>query len=814
MIPESRILKDYRDTGAMNALVGIHAAIDERAFLTKSGDLMMAIHLRGLDSECKDALELDQITRRFGSALRVLGEDCRLYQYLVKRSDPSIPARTYENPVVQEAIANHIAHLTKKAGNLYSLEIYFIVVYEGWRRKANAHDRLASFLKSPLATLRERLSPEKQITLMKRDLDRARDALAQKVMSFVVQLPDALHAKALDKHQTFRFLRRLLNYAPHKTDAVRLKYDRFVDFQACDSHLECHRDHLRLDDYYVKTLTLKEPPSQTFAHVLRSLQEVPCNFIVATEWKQESHQGIRKLIQSKRRHFHNKKSSMMNYAPGNVQSAPQDVLVDDSAVALIHDLGACLEEIEIKGRAFGQFSLTVVLYDLDRQALRRSVAGCVKVFATHGAQVIEERYNLLNSWLAVIPGNGAYNLRRLWLLDSNCADLSFLFAPRTGETENAHLGSEYLAVLETDHGTPYYLNLHHQDVAHSLILGSTGSGKSFLINFLLTHAQKYQPLTYIFDLGGSYENVTRLFGGRYTRVGMEHRSFSINPFALPSTPENIHFLFGFLRVLIESGAFVMSAQDERELFEQIENVYAIDPGERRLLTLANMLGRRLRAQLEKWIEGGPYAALFDNVEDTLTFAKFQTFDFEGMDKVRHVLEPFLFYVLHRANAAIYAPSHAATFKLFVCDEAWRFFRHPTIKLYITEALKTWRKKNAAMILATQSSDDLLSSEMLPVVVESCPTKMFLANPGMDKKTYSEIFHLNETEAALISRLIPKQQILVKRPELAKVVNLHVDPKDYWLYTSSPSDRERQRDAFERSGFKGGFDNLVKESKPS
>ena len=35
-----------------------------------------------------------------------------------------------------------------------------------------------------------------------------------------------------------------------------------------------------------------------------------------------------------------------------------------------------------------------------------------------------------------------------------------------------------------------------------------------------------------------------------------------------------------------------------------------------------------------------------------------------------------------------------------------FLRTRTIRPYIIEALKTWRKKNAAMILATQSSDDL------------------------------------------------------------------------------------------------------------
>ena len=59
-----------------------------------------------------------------------------------------------------------------------------------------------------------------------------------------------------------------------------------------------------------------------------------------------------------------------------------------------------------------------------------------------------------------------------------------------------------------------------------------------------------------------------------------------------------------------------------------------------------------------------------------------------------------------------------------------------------------------------------------------------------------------------ARLVPKQQILVKRPDLAKVVNLTVDPKSYWLYTSSPYDRERRREAFEQHGFENGLEILA------
>jgi type IV secretory pathway VirB4 component len=138
------------------------------------------------------------------------------------------------------------------------------------------------------------------------------------------------------------------------------------------------------------------------------------------------------------------------------------------------------------------------------------------------------------------------------------------------------------------------------------------------------------------------------------------------------------------------------------------------------------------------------------------------------------LEPLLFYVLHRAQTSIYNEAFAGTFKVFVVDEAWRFLRHPAIRRYVEQALKTWRKKNAGIILATQSADDLLHSEMLPVVLESCATQIFLANPGMDKAAYREAFHLSETEADQVAMLAPKRQFLLKRATLSKILNLNLE----------------------------------------
>ena len=47
MIPVSRIVKDYREAGAMNTLIGLYGFVDEHCFLTKGGDLGVVLRVEG-----------------------------------------------------------------------------------------------------------------------------------------------------------------------------------------------------------------------------------------------------------------------------------------------------------------------------------------------------------------------------------------------------------------------------------------------------------------------------------------------------------------------------------------------------------------------------------------------------------------------------------------------------------------------------------------------------------------------------------------------------------------------------------------------
>lgn len=805
--------KEYRDAPALCSQINLFGFVDDEIFLTKSGDLGIVVGVEGVDYECLDTNAIENLTRRLTAALRIFDEKCRVYQYLFKRNHERIPFKTYENPVVNAAIRNRVAFLDGKADSLYSLQIYYVVLYEGFRYQTSILRSLAKLLSEPrdaLSDLQGILSTGKQVCLLDSELDRAQAGLRAKARTFLLQLGDHVSAHILPKQEAFRVFKRILNFSPLKIENAKLKHDTFLDYYLCESHLECHRGFLRVDDHYVKALTLKEPSTQTFPLIFKKLLEVGANYFICTEWRKQDPAKSQSLIHSRRRHFHNTKRSLTSYLTSSDQPRhDEDVLVDESKEAQVRDLGEALQELEIKGNYFGNYSLTVVLYDEDLRKVESACADFYKAFSVHDAQLYEEKYNLFNAYLATVPGNYAFNLRSMLILNTNYADYSFLFTLHSGHKINAHLKQEYLAVLETNHRTPYYLNLHSKDTAHSLILGRTGAGKSFLLNFLITNLQKYAPYTFIFDLGGSFENLTRLFQGTYVQVGLQSTGFKINPFCLPNTKANLDFLALFVKVLVEgSGSHPLSGEEEQELYRQIENLYRIDPDLRTLGVLANTLPRSPALRLQKWTMGGQFGFLFDNAEDTVSFSRFQCFDFQGMEQYPQILEPLLFYILHRANHIITDKEITHLFKAFFIDEAWRFFRNPRIKSYIVEALKTWRKQNAAMILSTQSLDDLKKSEITDVIIESCATKIFLANPDMDRELYRNQFHLNETEIELIAGLIPKRQFLIKNHEIAKVANLEVDPKSYWLYTNDPFDNRKRAEAFDKYGFEKGLEVLA------
>jgi type IV secretion system protein TrbE len=813
MLRLDRVIKPWKESAALNDHINLYGFWNQTTFLTKSGDLGVVLQVQGVDYESLDGAEQEYAVKRLEAALKAFGSGFHIYQYLFKSNRPEIPFATYDDPVVEAAIDQRRRFFESKRDNLYQIEIFYVVLLEGVRSKQGIGTALARLFTDPagaVGELRAQFTNNAMKTLLRTQIEVDHARLDQRVQAFTRQLADFVQITVLDQQGQFTFLRRLLNYDATRI-AGRPQSTQFLDYQVVNSNIEAERDHLRVGDHFVRVMTMKEAITETRPLVLDSLLKIAGNFMVCTEWTPMTVAKARKEVTKRRRHFNMSKTGFVSQMGNDVaKTNPRDVLVDESKQADIENLGDCLRALG-DGQSLGDFSLSIVVYGDSKAQLDQLIGEFTSVFTNADGNLYAETYNQLNAYFATVPGNYALNLRKLYLLNSNYADLSFLFTILPGEKTNAHLGTEYLAVLETDNSTPYFLNLHNGEVAHTLILGMTGSGKSYLANFVLQNGQKYAPLTFIFDIGGSFQQLTTIFGGSYLNVGQDSRDFTINPFSLPPTKENMQFLFSFFRVLIEGNdqRYRLDFKEERKLWDAIERVYVLEADQRTISNFVNIIGE-LKERLHRWSKGGQYGFLFDNVADTLSFSRFQTFNFAGWDDAPDVLEPLLFYVLHRASNEIADPKKLATFKMFLLDEAWLFIKNETIRSYIVQGQKTWRKHNAAMILATQSIKELEESGMLQIVSESCSTKIFLANPEMDRDLYREAFHLNDTELELIAGLVPPGQMLIRKAQSSKKVQLNVDSVSHWTATNNSRDNLKKREYFARFGIAEGLRKLAED----
>src|SRR5688500_7029873 len=99
-----RLRQDHDRAGSLESFVGIHAAIDDRAWVTTSGDVLTVLKATPHDYECLDPDQLDAITRRYENVARSLGEDFRIRQYLLRREHPGLAREPNDDPAVEEIL--------------------------------------------------------------------------------------------------------------------------------------------------------------------------------------------------------------------------------------------------------------------------------------------------------------------------------------------------------------------------------------------------------------------------------------------------------------------------------------------------------------------------------------------------------------------------------------------------------------------------------------------------------------------------------------------------------------------------------------
>jgi type IV secretion system protein VirB4 len=165
---------------------------------------------------------------------------------------------------------------------------------------------------------------------------------------------------------------------------------------------------------------------------------------------------------------------------------------------------------------------------------------------------------------------------------------------------------------------------------------------------------------------------------------------------------------------------------------------------------------RIRAALHQYTVDGTMGHLLDAEADGLSFSDFTVFEIEELMNLgeKYAL-PTLLYLFRRIECALKGQPAA-----IILDEAWLMLGHPVFRDKIREWLKTLRKANCLVLMATQSLSDAVNSGILDVIMESTATKIFLPNVYARDEDTAALYRrmgLNARQIEILATAIPKRQ---------------------------------------------------------
>jgi type IV secretion system protein VirB4 len=562
-------------------------------------------------------------------------------------------------------------------------------------------------------------------------------------------LSGSLGLKLLDKNAIFQFFSYLFNLEEWAA-GYTLSADDGVDRQIVISPVSWHSDHLTIGRRYVQMFSLKTTPEASRPCLLSGLMALDCDSILLTTWRPKSTAAARGEIDAQEKFISFFKVGVLTRVMSGRDTASLETGAGARAAnTQVDDLGEVIRSLDKKAQ--GEFSLRFLVAARSVDELRGIAPAVHRFFVDARAQVMEETLGNLSAFYAMFPGNGKFSVFPMWLAEDHHARLSSVFAPNHG-------------------------------------------------NLAVAHEQKYGGFTYIFDIGGSYESVVELYGGRVDRIGKDGPR--VNPFALEPTESNITFLYSFVKLLLMNGGADLEPEDDDVIHKAVRDMYLLDQENRRLSNL--FLPKKLDRYLSKWVGKGVYAAIFDNVEDSLSLSRLQCFDFQGVNNEQYadLIEPLMVWLLRRINDVLYNPANLSVPKHILIEEIFSSMKNRQLLEGALASIKTVRKNLGGVTMIGQSAEDLGANA--DSIVNSCTSFLFLKDATFNRKRYAELFKMNEQQLALFENLQDREGLYLRRDGLTKVVKLNLDNRSYAVFSTKPKDRVRRTRLIAKYGLTEGI----------
>jgi conjugal transfer ATP-binding protein TraC len=463
------------------------------------------------------------------------------------------------------------------------------------------------------------------------------------------------------------------------------------------------------------------------------------------------------------------------------------------------DLGMLVDDFE-DGELPIEFSLTVNVFSKNEKEASNDVTALKTRYNGFGFTMAENNNFHLPFFVNSLPLNSDVEARSILKRDRRLTMKRALpLLPVYGEWRgnfspamvfNGRLGQIILA------------DLFQSDTNFNAIIAATsGSGKSFATNYIISMYRSVDAQVWVIDVGRSYKKLCQTLKGNFKAFDTENK-ICLNPFSIveqwdgpDGDSEVVKSVIGAMAVrnqelddvqLNSLGMIINECWKEKHRAATVDDVIAkcLASDDNRITDLA--------IRLYEFGSKGSYGEYFVGENNAKFNSDFSVLELEELKSKPHLQKIVLLILIYQIQQEMYLGDRSRK-KIVIIDEAWDLLSEKGTAKFMETGYRRFRKYHGAAIVITQSVQDLYNTPAGVAIASNSAHKWMLRQEADVIDAVAKDNHLALSEGGyrlfktVHTRKGEYSEILMMSGGGMGIARLIVDPFSKLLYSTEASE---------------------------
>jgi len=776
---------DFMTPSTLSDVLQWETLADDRLVGTKDRSFIAVWEVQGPDLTFATSATVDSLASKMERALRTLDENTVLHVDAVR-----LPAHDYATadsdvPAPLKVMDKFRASQYRR-GDYFETPTYLALTISEEQNRSTFFSNL--FYTGEGARLRDTYQ----------DLVHSAELRAE---DFEANIPTELNATRLTGDALTTYLHTCLTGHHHSVTSPPTSFPSLRHLFASDLQSGFEP---RVGDNWFCVVGVWGYPRRVQMGVVETLKELDFPFRYSNRLIGMSQAAALKAIETRQKSFQLKANDYFKLLSSDPDAVdPHELKKDTYSQELALETKHVSQNIQAGERLFHHTGLIIVWDPVKARAEKKARIVKKVLRNSGGGFVVQQEEGLgTEAFIGSLCGHASQNPRRYLLLSETVTRLLPIMGAYPGPltTPSKHYvdletgeSPPPLFYAQTDEHTPYRFSPFGQsgDVGHQMVVGPTGTGKSILLGFMAARQLHFRNgRSILFDRGHSFAPLCEAMDGKHYDLSRMGETAGFMPLSRLHIESERRWATSWIADIASMSGVKLTPGERNALNQTLHDMArtAAEKQDRAYLTMRELAvqvqNQNLKAALQPFCGSGELGGLLNASTDILTDNDFIVIELgDLMDLDVHISTPVLMYLFHKVETMLSAtrPTHVVADEFFVFSA-----KSAQGRQYVENALRTWRKKNAFITIATQSPSDLIHDEMAGIV-NSIMTKIMLPNPNALDTVQSRAYEhlgLNDKQIRVLAQSKPKCDYVSLQPGGTRRFNLGLSVELAFL-TSAP-----------------------------